>query len=96
MSNRPKRPWGSVKCIGTKDGTNLEFHSDRISHRISSKFRIRMEYRIESNKNVQWLQIRLEYLTLSKCLAGTALPASFMRVCFVKFIRLNNASDFNL
>ena len=29
---------------GGKDGTNLEFHSNRISHRISSTFRIRIEY----------------------------------------------------
>ena len=34
-------------CVGTKDGTNLEFHTNRILNRISSKFRIQIEYRIE-------------------------------------------------
>ena len=59
ISNRPKRPWASVKCIGTKDETNLEFHSNRISHRISSKFRIRMEYRIELECSVAPNSIRI-------------------------------------
>ena len=33
---------------------------------------------------------------MSQCLAGTALPASFTQVCFMKFIRLSNVSDFIL
>ena len=33
---------------------------------------------------------------MSRCYAGTALLASFTRVCFVKFIRLSNVSDFIL
>ena len=49
-----------------------------------------------SNKNIQCLEILLEYLTVLRYLAGTVLPASFMRVCFVKFIRLSNVSDFIL
>ena len=31
-----------------------------------------------------------------RCLPGTAFAASFMRVCFVKFIRLRNVGDFIL
>ena len=58
----------STLCAGRypcpKDGTNLEFHSNRISNRISSKFRIRIEYRIKYD--IQWLQIRLEYWTVSR------------------------------
>ena len=52
-----------VDDLTCKEGTNLEFHSNRIS----SEFRIR----IESNTNIQWLQIQLEYWTVSRFLAGT-------------------------
>ena len=39
--------------LSIKDGTNPEFHSNRISSKILIP--------IESNMNIQWLQIRLEY-----------------------------------
>ena len=41
------------------DGTNLEFHSNRIPNRITSKFRIRIEYRFEYEYSVASNSIRI-------------------------------------
>ena len=43
----------------SKDGTNLEFRSNRISIRIFSKVRIRIEYRIECEYSVASNSIRI-------------------------------------
>ena len=45
--------------VTTKDGTNVEFHSNRISNRISSTFRIRIEYRIEYEYSVASNSIKI-------------------------------------
>ena len=50
--------------VHTKDGTNLEFNS------IEYRFEYPRHFEYESNTNIQWLQIRLEFLTVSRCLAG--------------------------
>ena len=57
MLEQPLPKYKNIPSRGPKDGTNLEFHSNRIS----LKFRIRIEYRIEYDYSVP--PNRLEYLT---------------------------------
>ena len=53
-------------CRHSKDGTNLEFHSNRISNRISSEFRIRIEYEYSVASNS--IRIHRGHMYRSFCL----------------------------
>ena len=70
-----------------KGGTNLEFHLNRISNRISSKFLIRIEYEYSVASNL--IRILNVEISCRDAVSSTATGTSRARVVGIMAIRID-------